>query len=75
MTRGDRVSWQGDVGTVEGYTSDGHSLVVRLDDGTRVYAPWPLNLVTLGGVTTRADVHPCASSVTVCSGRGTEPVA
>jgi hypothetical protein len=67
MTRGDRVTWQGDVGTVEGYTSDELSVVIRLDDGTRVYAPLQLTLV---GVTARADAHPCASRVAACSGRG-----
>jgi hypothetical protein len=73
MTRGDRVSLAGDTGTVEGFTTDGHSVVVLLDDGTRIFAPRPPN-VTLAGITAREDLYPCATAAPVCTGRGTQRI-
>lgn len=75
MTRGERVSLAGDTGTVEGFTSDGHSVVVLLDDGTRVFAPRQAGPnVTLGGITAREDLYPCATAAPVCTGRGTQRI-
>jgi hypothetical protein len=55
MRKGDRVSWDGGACTVEGFTKDGMSVVVRTDDGDRVYVPRP---VVLSGITTPLDVTP-----------------
>ena len=71
------MSLAGDTGTVEGFTSDGLSVVVLLDDGTKVYArakvyaPAPL----LAGITAREDLYPCVTAAPVCTGRGTERIA
>ena len=73
MTRGGRVTWQGKIGTVEGFTSDGLSVVVQLDDGAKVYAPAQLPL--LAGITSREDLYPCVTAAPVCTGRGTERIA
>jgi len=76
MTRGERVSLAGDTGTVEGFTSDGHSVVVLLDDGTRVFAPRQAGPnVVLAGITSREDLYPCVKAAPVCAGRGTERIA
>ena len=55
MRKGDRVSWDGGACTVEGFTKDGLSVLVRTDDGDRVYVPRP---IVLSGTTTPLDVMP-----------------
>ena len=66
------MSLAGDAGTVEGFTTDGLSVVVQLDDGTKVYAPAQLPL--LAGITAREDLYPCAAAAPVCAGRGTQRI-
>lgn len=72
MTRGDRVTWQGERGTVEGFTSDGLSVVVQLDDGAKVYAPAQLPL--LAGITSREDLYPCTVATPACTGRAAQRI-
>lgn len=61
------MTWQGKIGTVEGFTSDGLSVVVQLDDGAKVYLPPQLPL--LAGITSREDLYPCTVATPACTGR------
>lgn len=72
MTRGGRVTWQGKRGTVEGFTSDGLSVVVQLDDGAKVYLPPQLPL--LAGITSRENLYPCTVAAPVSTSRGTQRI-